>query len=201
MADRYDCRWKGYILSTLQKAYEVLNPTGDERILDIACGTGVLEEIILKKHPYQQLVGLDLAEGMLRAACKKFTPPETNHPNVHFLCGNAAKLPFIDESFNIVICCNALHYFIDPPKVLVECHRVLNSNGRIIFLDWCRNYFTCQLLEIFHRVLGPTYHRCYRFEELQSIIEGENFQICSKMMFRTGIFWGMMCFEAIKKKP
>ena len=197
MADRYDSRWKGYIVSTLQKAYEVLNPTVDERILDIACGTGALEEIILKNHPYQHIFGLDLAEGMLGMACKKFT----THPNVHFLRGNASKLPFHIESFDIIVCCNSLHYFIEPSKVLAECHRVLNPNGRLILLDWCRNYLTCQLLEIFHRVLGPTYHRCYRFEELQGIIEGEKFQICSKMMFRVNILWGMMLFETIKKEP
>ena len=196
MADRYDSRWKGYIVSTLQKAYEVLNPNGDERILDIACGTGALEEIILEKYPNQRIIGLDFADGMLSVACKKFAV----YPNVHFLRANASRLPFPAKSFDIVVCCNALHYFIEPSKVLAECHRMLNPNGRLILLDWCHDYLTCQLLEIFHRVIGPTYHRCYRFEELQSIIEGENFQIRSKMMFRVNILWGMMLFEVIKKK-
>ncbi|HHT9126652.1 MAG TPA: methyltransferase domain-containing protein [Candidatus Brocadiia bacterium] len=197
LADRYDSRWKGYIASTLQKAYEVLNPAGNERILDIACGTGVLEEIILKKHPYQRVVGFDLTKEMLQVACKKFA---IRH-NVHFLCANASKLPFATGSFDIVVCCNSFHYFIEPSTILDECFRVLNSDGRLILLDWCRNYLTCRLCDIFLKLFDHAHHNCYRFDELQSLIEGENFQIHSKMMFRANRFWGMMCFEAIKKKP
>lgn len=199
MAECYDRRWKGYITSTLQRAYEVLNPAGTERILDLACGTGALEEIILKKHPNQRIIGLDLTEGMLRVACKKFAVSN----NVHFLCGDASNLPFAAGSFDIVVCCSSFHHFNEPSRTLAECHRVLTSNGRLVLLDWCRNYLTCQLLDVFLRNfnLDPGYFNCYRFEELRSILEGEDFQTRSGTMFRLRLFWGMMCFELIKKKP
>jgi ubiquinone/menaquinone biosynthesis C-methylase UbiE len=193
----YDRCWKGYTTSTLQRAYEVLNPTGDEKILDLACGTGSLEEIILKKHPYQHIVGFDITKEMLLVASKK----SKVHPNVRFLCGSASKLPFAAESFDIVVCSNSFHYFREPTKVLAECHRVLNPDGRLIILDWCRNYFTCQLCDMFLKVFDPAYHNCYRFEELQGILEGENFQTRIGTMFQLRKFWGMMCFDAIKKKP
>jgi ubiquinone/menaquinone biosynthesis C-methylase UbiE len=54
---------------------------------------------------------------------------------LHFEVGNAAKLRFEDDSYDMVISTGMLHMLRDPIKVLRECHRVLKSGGEAWIYD------------------------------------------------------------------
>jgi ubiquinone/menaquinone biosynthesis C-methylase UbiE len=101
-----------------------------ERVLDIACGTGVVA-----RHVAQQIgdsgsiTGIDLNEGMLEMARAQ---AEKLGAKVEWRQGDAGALPFDDSSFNVVLCQQGLQFFPDKPAALREMHRVLMPGGRLV---------------------------------------------------------------------
>ena len=71
MAQRYDRRWSTYICKTLSflAAWAAISPRAV--VLDIGCGTGEFEKLLLDKHPNQQIVGVDISQKMLEIAQQK----------------------------------------------------------------------------------------------------------------------------------
>jgi len=195
IAEAYDRRWRGYVLSTLHCVEKWMRVQGSERILDVACGTGALEKLLVARYPAQKIVGVDISENMLSVAREKLQA----YPQVIFQQASASKLPFEDASFDLVVCASSFHCFDDPQASLSEFYRVLKSPGRIILLDWCRDYLLCRLYHVFFKALDPAYRRCYLQKELRELLESSNFRVTSEQKFRVKIVWGMMIFEAIKK--
>jgi len=97
-------------------------------VLDIACGTGIQLLANRRRFPRMRLVGLDLHEGMLRAARAK-------GGEIEWLQGDAAKLPFSDATFDYVSCQFCFHHFADKASVLSEVERVLRPGGRFVMLN------------------------------------------------------------------
>jgi ubiquinone/menaquinone biosynthesis C-methylase UbiE len=94
-----------------------------ERIADIACGTGILADRIESELRPAQVYGVDMSEGMLKAAQARST-------GVRWLRGPAEQLPFEDATLDAVVTTSAFHFF-DQPAALREFHRVLSSGGLV----------------------------------------------------------------------
>src|SRR5262245_44130093 len=83
-----------------------------QRVLDVACGTGVVaREAVSKVSREGSVVGLDANPGMLAVA-------DSITPSVEWQQGIAESLPFPDESFDVVVCQFALMFFIDKVQAL-----------------------------------------------------------------------------------
>ena len=75
------------------------------------------------------------------------------YPNVNLHYGSVTSLPFDNDSFDLVICANAFHYFENPQLALTEMRRVLKDTasqmlkptGEVIILDWCRDYWILKI--------------------------------------------------------
>jgi ubiquinone/menaquinone biosynthesis C-methylase UbiE len=103
-------------------------PAPGERVLDIACGTGIVARQSAYRMGRGQIVGLDLNPGMLavaRAACVDHRPP------IEWREGSALELPFEDDVFDVVLCQLGLQFFPDRPAALQEMFRVLAPKGRL----------------------------------------------------------------------
>lgn len=89
LATVYDLRWKSYIDNTLSflKTWAEISPT--DTILDVACGTGEFEWLLLAEYSSQQIVGVDISDKMLAIAKKKCSA----YPQVSFQIASASKLP------------------------------------------------------------------------------------------------------------
>lgn len=105
LAHIYDGRWERYITNTLSFFKTWANILPAAAVLDIACGTGELERLLLNDNPTQTIAGIDLSEQMLMRAQQKLAA----YPNLTFQQAAASKLPFADQSFDIVVSAN-LHY-------------------------------------------------------------------------------------------
>lgn len=94
---------------------------GRNRILEVACGTGLvaLEAASVANDVY----GVDISPTMIEQAKKK--AGLRNIENVEFSVEDAYALPFDENMFDAVICCNALHNMKFPKKALAEIRRVL----------------------------------------------------------------------------
>ena len=56
-----------------------------------------------------------------------------------FLVGDSEHLPFADDSFDVVVCCNSFHHYPHQRRAVGEMHRVLVSGGRLMIIDGCRD--------------------------------------------------------------
>lgn len=101
---------------------------GTERILDLACGTGIFTRP-LAGRANGIVVGLDLSWPMLRHARRLVD--RSGCTNVVLMHGTAFKLPFIGGAFHQVNCCGALHLFDQPDVALKEMGRVLHPEGHL----------------------------------------------------------------------
>lgn len=97
--------------------------------LDIATGGGHVARV-LSQHCTEVFV-TDITKDMLEHTATYFS----NHEHVHFIIADAEKLPFLDQSFDLVTCRIAAHHFPQPEKFIREVYRVLKPNGTFIFID------------------------------------------------------------------
>lgn len=100
-----------------------------ERVLDIACGTGVVARLASERVSVTGTVaGLDVNPGML-AVAKSSTPPEAK---IDWHEGSAEALPFPDGAFDAVLCQVGLQFVPNKHAALCEMRRVLVPGGRLI---------------------------------------------------------------------
>jgi ubiquinone/menaquinone biosynthesis C-methylase UbiE len=105
-----------------------------ERVLDVACGTGVVTRLAASRvGAGGQVTGVDLNPGMLMVA-RALEPPAGGPIEWHE--GDAAALPFPAAAFSAILCQLGLQYFPDRPRALREMHRVARPGGRIVLLVW-----------------------------------------------------------------
>ena len=101
-----------------------------QRVLDVACGTGILaREVALRTGPTGYVAGLDPNTGML-AVAKQLAPA------VEWRQGAAESLPFPDLSFDVVVSQFGLMFFTDRRQALCEMLRVLTPEGRMVVAVW-----------------------------------------------------------------
>lgn len=193
-ATQYDRRFAGYIDHTLGVALEMLQLRGTEKILDVACGTGELERRVTRAFPQMHMVGFDLSDAMLAEAKNKLAA----FPNVQWQQGDSRQLPFPDNQFDIVISCSALHYMRDPQIVMREFARVTRPGGRVVILDWCRDFLFAKLYHYFRSATVPAHHNVYRLREMYELMRNAGLQPTRTRTFTTLMLWKMMCVEATK---
>lgn len=105
-----------------------------ERVLDVACGTGVVARRSAQHvGPTGKVIGLDLNGDMLAVARSLLELPGAS---IGWQEGNALALPFTDETFDVVLCQQGLQFFSDRPAALREMHRVLGHGGQVIRSVW-----------------------------------------------------------------
>jgi ubiquinone/menaquinone biosynthesis C-methylase UbiE len=108
-----------------------------ERVLDVACGTGVVARIAATRvGPSGTVVGIDLNPGMLSVARSVESPESRSGGQLQWQEASANKLPFPDGSFNVVYCQLGLQFFADRPSALREMRRVLGTEGRLALMVW-----------------------------------------------------------------
>jgi SAM-dependent methyltransferase len=101
-----------------------------DRVLDVACGTGVLARASLDRVGEDgHVVGLDPNEGMLSVARRL-------GPRVEWRRGVAEELPFSDASFDRVVSQFGMMFFSDPEKAADEMARVLVAGGAVAIAVW-----------------------------------------------------------------
>lgn len=98
--------------------------TKDDRVLELACGTGQLTLPLWKQAAFWEAT--DYSEPMIRELSKR-CPLELS-----FAVQDATALPYADGTFQVVLMANALHIMPQPKLALSEIHRILSPGG--IFL-------------------------------------------------------------------
>src|SRR5262245_48977866 len=113
---------------------EVSGAQPGERVLDIACGTGIVARTAARRvGSGGTVVGLDVSAPMLDAARAVAAGEGLS---IEWREGSAMKLPLPDTAFDLVLCQQGLQFFPDRAAALREMHRVLEPGGRLALSVW-----------------------------------------------------------------
>lgn len=104
---------------------------GATRVLEVACGTGVVTQSLHEALPGATIVATDLNDAMLAVAQKRISSPL-----VTFRQADAQALPFDDASFDAVVCQYGVMFFPDRAGAYREARRVLAAGGTYFFNVW-----------------------------------------------------------------
>jgi len=118
-ASTHQKEWGNSVIATLEFR-------GDERILDLGCGDGLLTSRLADHVPGGEVVGIDSSRGMIEAAREK------KRPNIRFMLLDINDIEF-DEEFDVVFSNATLHWIKDHRKLLRNVANALRPDGRVRF--------------------------------------------------------------------
>ena len=151
------------------------------RVLDVACGTGVLIPEYLQRGA-ASVLGVDLAEEMLKLAEEKFA----GNDKLSFLAGNAETLSYPGE-YDLIMIFNAFPHFVHPDRLLTKLSACLAPGGRLCLAHSMGR----QALEAHHRGLARNVSRS--FPEWEALLElwdrtltREDTELTDRMILLTG---------------
>ncbi len=126
-----DARLNGAFTRHLQRLVDFARPDPEDVCLDVACGTGLVARALAVRA--RHVTALDATPEMLETG--KARADAEGVSNVVFQRGDAARLPFLDGSFSLVISRFSLHHVAEPDKVAAEMVRVCRAGGRVVVAD------------------------------------------------------------------
>jgi demethylmenaquinone methyltransferase/2-methoxy-6-polyprenyl-1,4-benzoquinol methylase len=112
-----------------------LAPRSDQRLLDVAGGTGDIAFRFLKRAPGAHAVVLDLTENMLDAGRKRAEAARLGE-RLDWIVGDAMALPFAAASFDVYTISFGIRNVTRIGEALAEAYRVLRVGGRLIVLEF-----------------------------------------------------------------
>ena len=128
------------------------------RVLDIGCGLGAIDELLVSRFGAAAVVGIDI-DPQLVAGLEKRIAAAGLAERISGLTVDGGPLPFPDQSFDVVFSKDSLVQIPDKTALFAEVRRVLRPGGRFIASDWLRGGsgpYTSEMLEFF-RLEGITY--------------------------------------------
>ncbi|TGT67484.1 methyltransferase domain-containing protein [bacterium M00.F.Ca.ET.159.01.1.1] len=133
--------------------FELLKLSPGHRVLDIACGTGIVARVARERlGAAGYVVGIDINADMLAVA-------RIVAPDIDWRVGNAGALPLHDgEQFDVVVCQQGLQFFPDKAAAAAQMRRALAQGGRLAVATWRSDEeipFFRELRRVAERLLGP----------------------------------------------
>jgi SAM-dependent methyltransferase len=156
-----------------EKVAAFVEPTGDERALDVGAGTGPLA-FALAKH-VREVVALELVPELLEQARAQLG----DYANVELVEGDASKLPFGIGEFDLVCERAVLHHVPRPELVVAEMTRVTRRGGRLLVIDQLAPFDPLLAIELdrFERKRDPSHTRLLSDGDLRALFEANGLML------------------------
>ena len=201
-AHHYNTRWQRYNTKTLSETLATIDFTTLHgikeqqgrmpRVLDVACGTGILLKQILAQVPDLEVFALDASADMLAQAQAALQ----GHPHVHLERmrigrGIAPKLPYPQEHFDLITCTNVLHDIPEAMALLIELGKLLTPGGQLVVEDFAprqpRLFWAA--FEWFLQQIEGNNVRAYTLNEALSLCEQAGLLVAGKKEFIIDWLW------------
>ena len=146
----YEAYWQKQLYPAQQKLLQLANIKDGDKIIDIACGTGLVS------FPAAELAGEkgfvlanDISDKMVETGIG--IAKQRNLSNISFQRMDAEELTVEDDTYNIALCALGLMYLPDPLKAIKEMHRALKTGGHAVVAVWGQRK-KCGWAEVFEIV-------------------------------------------------
>ncbi len=159
----------------LREVLELARPQLGDLALDVATGTG---HVALALAPHvRRVYGLDLTREMLDQARR--VTVERDVMNVEWVIGDAVRLPFADETFDLYTVRAAPHHFPDVDNFLHEAYRVLRPGRHAVFVDCAPPMPARDVLHEVEKRRDPSHVMSMTVEEWVELLEHAGFEVDS----------------------
>ena len=138
------------IASALEHCVHRLDPQTNERVLDLATGTGWTSRVVARRGA--KVVGADIAEGLLDAARKRAA---AENLAIDYQLGDAEQLPFADAQFDAVISSFGVMFASRPEVAAAELARVCRKGGRLALATWLPDSSVFQMFTVMKEYMPP----------------------------------------------
>lgn len=144
----------------------------EDVVLDVAAGTGHVARALAPR--VRVVVAVDSTAAMLEKG--RVEARRAGLRSVVFMQGDAAALPFLDGSFDVVVSRFAVHHFQDPEVQVAEMRRCLRPGGRLAIADLVADPDPDIALEQnrLERLRDPSHARMLSMEELARLVRGKD---------------------------
>jgi len=115
-------------LGKVQYITDLLGIQGNDKILDVGTGTGIMIPFYEKHLTDGCIVAVDYSDKMIEVARSKY--PAKEHPKVTFLVADVYELKY-DEEFDIVVCYSCFPHFVNQPLAIDLLSKALKRGGRL----------------------------------------------------------------------
>jgi ubiquinone/menaquinone biosynthesis C-methylase UbiE len=145
-----------------------LEPTGEERVLDVGAGTGGFAFAVAPL--VKEVVAVDVVPEVLAAGREQ---AEQEFPNVTFVEADAATLPFEDGSYDLAAAVRTLHHVPRPELVVAELGRVIGLRGQVLIIDQIApiDPLVGFDLDRFERARDPSHTRLLPDTDVRSLLD------------------------------
>ena len=156
--------------------------TKDSKVLEIGCTNG-FSSIEIHKLLGCSVIGVDINKNSVDNANERISELKLDSNKIKFEYGNAEKLNYKDEEFDLIICGNAMSFVNDKSKAFEELKRVLKPNGFISMVPiWYKEKPSEELVNKVSNELGFNIH-CY-YEEDWTHFEETGMELYLKKDFK-----------------
>ncbi len=137
-----------------EKGVDSLEERKVKRVLDLCTGTGDFGLTYIKKREKGRAFFVDFSYAMLQIARKKTIKKVRDNKRVEFIVADALKLPFPEDTFDVVLCGFGIRNIDREAEMLIEVSRVLREKGELLILEFFRpsNLFSI----LFYWIYGVT---------------------------------------------
>ena len=164
-AGRYD-RFMRKDRAAYDEMYELIRPVVRHKtVLELAAGTGLIAKHIVNAAAH--IEATDASAEMVAEAKR-----DNHSAKLHFSVQDMFRLPYANQSFDVVIVSNALHIVPQPEKALAEIRRVLKDDGVLIAPTFTHagNSFSGKVRAFFMKLAGFPLHRRWTSEEYLRVL-------------------------------
>jgi ubiquinone/menaquinone biosynthesis C-methylase UbiE len=146
-AYHYNIRWQKFNTRTLTETLAMIDITALRnnqirqgrmpRVLDVACGTGILLKQLLAQVSDLEVYGIDASADMLaQAQAALQDQPHVHLERMQIGRGIASNLPYGQENFDLITCSNALHDMPEAVALLAGLGKLLAPGGQMVVEDF-----------------------------------------------------------------
>ena len=164
-----DPRYNRLFTTDSEWLFERLPLDPGDLVLDVAAGTGHVARRLAPS--VRAVVAVDATRAMLEQG-RAEAPP-----NVLFVHADAAALPFLDDSFDVVVTRFAVHHFEDPAVQLAEMRRVLRPQGRLAVADLIAHAEAAETQNRLETLRDPSHTRMLGIDELARLVGTDDVEV------------------------
>ena len=136
--------------------------------LDVGCGTGwAVGQVANLVNGKGLFYGVDLSPKMIEKAKSNFSGKD----NFRFIQANSESIPLDDNFFDIIICINSFHHYLNPGKALKEMVRLLKKGGKLFLLDPTADTWIAKFADRIIKSFEPEHVKMYSTKEFKQLFE------------------------------
>lgn len=162
---------------------ETIGAGPEDRVLDVACGPGIVacELARIARH----VTGSDLTPAMLEQARER--QRSAGLDNLTWELGDATRLPYADDTFDLVVTRYSFHHLLDPQAALAEMQRVCRPGGKVAVIDVVVEPEAAEAYDRMERLRDPSHTRALTPAEYDRIGAAVGLEPVASAFYRLGM--------------